>query len=205
MPVKSLRIVLCLTLILGLGWVTGCSKKTIRSEPMTDSTAGESTTPEGSGTPSDTADASGEAGGPDAIEEEDLDAQRRQAEAAAQAAREEQEAREAFTNIDIYFDYDSSVLKPEGQQKLQEKADFMKEYEEVTVIVEGHCDSRGTNEYNLALGEKRARTVTDFMVTLGISSKRFTIISYGEERPQATGDTEEDWALNRRAHFVIEP
>jgi peptidoglycan-associated lipoprotein len=172
---------------------------------MTDPSAGESTSPGDSATPSDSADISGESGSQEAIEEEDLDAQRRQAEAAAQAAREKQEAREAFTNIDIYFDYDSAVLKTEAQQKLQEKADFMKADKEVTVIIEGHCDSRGTNEYNLALGEKRARTVMDYMVTLGISPKRFTIISYGEERPQAVGDTEEDWALNRRAHFVIEP
>lgn len=112
--------------------------------------------------------------------------------------------RMAFENEDIYYAYDSSALTPQAQDILRKKAAFMKANSNVKVTIEGHTDERGTNEYNLALGEARARAAKAFMVDLGIPAARLATISYGEERPVAKGHTEADWAQNRRAHFVIE-
>jgi peptidoglycan-associated lipoprotein len=112
--------------------------------------------------------------------------------------------RMAFENEDIFFGYDSSALTPQAQDILRKKAAYMKANANVKVTIEGHCDDRGTNEYNLALGEARARAAKSFLVDLGIPAARLATISYGEERPIAKGQTEEAWAKNRRAHFVIE-
>lgn len=104
---------------------------------------------------------------------------------------------------DVFFDTDSFELRPDARQTLSENADWLREYPTVQVLVEGHCDERNTREYNLALGERRANAVRDYLVFLGIGSDRVRTISYGEERPFAIGHDEEAWQLNRRAHFVI--
>jgi peptidoglycan-associated lipoprotein len=103
---------------------------------------------------------------------------------------------------DIGLDYDSATLSSETRKDLSDNAEWIKTHAKVTVQVEGHCDSRGSVEYNLALGERRAKAVKNYMVSLGIDGKRLTVISYGEEKPIATGDTEEAYAKNRRANFV---
>ena len=113
------------------------------------------------------------------------------------------EAREAFENEDILFDYDSALLTPQAQEILREKARYMKENPGTNVIIEGHCDERGTNEYNLALGEQRAKMTQEFLVALGVSASRIKTVSYGEERPLDRSSTEQAWSKNRRAHFVI--
>jgi len=102
----------------------------------------------------------------------------------------------------VHFDYDSATLSTETRKELSENADWIKANPKVTVQIEGHCDSRGSVEYNLALGERRAKAVKNYMVSLGLDTKRMTIISYGEEKPVATGDNEEAYAKNRRANFV---
>ena len=112
--------------------------------------------------------------------------------------------RMAFENEDVLFAYDSSALSPQAQDILRKKAAFLKAYPNVKVTIEGHTDERGTNEYNLALGEARAKSAKAFLVDLGIPAARMATISYGEERPLAKGRTEADFAQNRRAHFVIE-
>ena len=112
-------------------------------------------------------------------------------------------AREAFENEDIYFDFDSALLNPQAQEILRNKAQYMKENSGILIIIEGHCDDRGTNEYNLALGEQRARTTQQYLMALGIAASRITTVSYGEERPVARGDAEDSWKQNRRAHFII--
>lgn len=104
---------------------------------------------------------------------------------------------------DVFFDTDSFDLRPEARQSLSENGDWLRDYPTVQVLVEGHCDERNTREYNLALGERRANAVRDYLVFLGIGSDRIRTISYGEERPFAIGHDEEAWQLNRRAHFVI--
>ena len=104
---------------------------------------------------------------------------------------------------DIYFDFDRSFLSPMAQQSLKAKAQWLMANPDVSVTIEGHCDNRGTFEYNLALGDRRAESAKAFLVDLGIDAKRLATISYGEERPVDPRNTEEAWAKNRRAHFVL--
>jgi peptidoglycan-associated lipoprotein len=90
-----------------------------------------------------------------------------------------------------------------SQDILSRKSDWMRDNPDVVVSVEGHCDERGTNEYNLALGERRAESAKAFLVDLGIEAYKLSTVSYGEERPVDTGHNGEAWAKNRRAHFII--
>ncbi len=112
-------------------------------------------------------------------------------------------ARTRFENEDIYFEFDSVRLTPSAQELLAQKAQWLRANPDTMVTIEGHCDNRGTNEYNLALGEGRARTAKAFLVDLGIDADRLNTISYGEERPIDMAQTEDAWAKNRRAHFII--
>ena len=105
---------------------------------------------------------------------------------------------------DIYFDFDKSNLKPAAQENLLRKAEWLRDNPEITVTVEGHCDERGTNAYNIALGDRRAESAKAYLVDLGIDASRLTSISYGEERPIIHGHNEDAWAKNRRAHFAVE-
>ncbi len=112
-------------------------------------------------------------------------------------------ARNMFLSEDIYFEFDKSTLDSMSQDILSRKADWMRDNPDVVVSLEGHCDERGTNEYNLALGERRADSAKSFLVDLGIEAYRISTVSYGEERPVDTGHNEEAWAKNRRAHCLI--
>ena len=103
----------------------------------------------------------------------------------------------------VYFEFDKSTLTPMAQDTLMRHAAWLRANTDVTVTIEGHTDERGTNEYNLALGDRRADSAKAFLVDLGIASSRLTTISYGEERPLCTQQNEECWAKNRRAHFVV--
>ena len=114
-----------------------------------------------------------------------------------------QSAREMFENEDVFFEFDSASLTAEAQEILRAKAEWLRANPGVRVLIEGHCDERGTNEYNLALGDRRAYSSKAFLTDLGIDDTRISTISYGEERPIASGASEEAWAKNRRAHFVI--
>ena len=104
----------------------------------------------------------------------------------------------------IYFEFDKSTLTPMAQDTLMRHAAWLRENADATITIEGHCDDRGTNEYNLALGDRRADSAKAFLVDLGIASSRLTTISYGEERPLMKGQNEEAWSKNRRAHFEVE-
>ena len=104
---------------------------------------------------------------------------------------------------DIYFDFDRSTLSPAAQDNLLRKAEWLRENPDATATIEGHCDERGTNEYNLALGDRRAESAKAFLTDLGIDPARLTTISYGEERPVDPIHMEEAWAKNRRDHFVV--
>jgi peptidoglycan-associated lipoprotein len=103
----------------------------------------------------------------------------------------------------VFFDYDKSDIKAEGRQVLQRQADWLKKYSNVTVTVEGHCDERGTREYNLALGERRATAVKKMLVALGVAANRVSTISYGKERPAVVGSNEAAYAQNRRGVTVV--
>jgi len=104
---------------------------------------------------------------------------------------------------DIHFDFDKYDIRLGDAEILKENAALLKKYPNVKIQIEGHCDERGTNEYNLALGERRANSAKEYLISLGISPDRISTISYGEERPLDPGHNEEAWAKNRRAHFIV--
>lgn len=104
----------------------------------------------------------------------------------------------------VFFDYDSSTVDSEGQNTLRAQADWLKANPSVKIVVEGHCDERGTREYNLALGERRANAAKRFLVSAGVQAGRITTISYGKERPAVAGSDESSWAQNRRAVTVVQ-
>ena len=104
---------------------------------------------------------------------------------------------------DIRFDFDKYDIRPADAKVLQENARWMQANQNYLILIEGHCDERGTNEYNLALGERRAKATMNYLVTLGVQASRVTTISYGEERPSCSEKNESCWAQNRRAHFLV--
>ena len=112
-------------------------------------------------------------------------------------------AKKRFENQDIHFEYDSSDLSSMAKILLKEKAVWLKANYAKAVTIEGHCDERGTTEYNLALGERRASTVKSYLINLGIAASRLNTISYGEEQPIDSNKTESAYRKNRRAHFAI--
>jgi len=187
---KKLWIHLALLLVIpGLLFTASCAKKTVKS----DSAA----------TPVEQQKEADEAG--QAQERE----QQAAAEAAAQmaeetAVRDEMIQKNMFESESIYFEFDSAALSPVAQSVLNGKADYLRDNPGTQVIIEGHCDERGTPEYNLALGDRRAESTKNYLVNLGIDAARFTTVSYGEENPVDTGHDEEAWAKNRRAKFLIE-
>lgn len=104
---------------------------------------------------------------------------------------------------DIHFDFDKYDIRVDAKPTLKTVADWMLKNTATKLLIEGHCDERGTNEYNLALGDRRAKTTRDYLISLGVSSGRIEMVSYGEEKPICSDKTEECWQKNRRSHFVI--
>ena len=131
-----------------------------------------------------------------AVTEEDL------ARAEEERRRRAEEAAKAQHLTDIYFEFDSYNVRPDDIPVLKDLAAWLNANQAVKLTVEGHCDERGSIEYNLALGQKRAEAAKDYLVKLGVGDKRMKVVSYGKEAPLVPGHTEEAWAKNRRAHFV---
>ena len=104
---------------------------------------------------------------------------------------------------DVHFDYDKYDVRPQDKPILEENANWLKSNPNALVLIEGHCDERGTNEYNLALGERRAKAARDYIVSVGIDGSRISVISYGKERPVCNEHTEACWGRNRRGHFLV--
>jgi peptidoglycan-associated lipoprotein len=104
---------------------------------------------------------------------------------------------------DVFFDLDQATIRDEARTPLQRNADWMKKWGSTQVIVEGHCDSRGSAEYNLALGSRRATAVKDYLVNLGVPANRVTIVSKGKEQPFCSEESESCWQQNRRGHFIV--
>jgi len=103
----------------------------------------------------------------------------------------------------VFFAFDSSVLDSSAKEAMNSNAEFLKANSKVDIQVEGHCDERGGRQYNLALGERRAKSVREYLVAMGVESKRISTISYGNERPVSEGHDESAWNKNRRANFVV--
>ncbi len=104
---------------------------------------------------------------------------------------------------DVYFDYDKSEIRNDGRAPLQKDADWMKRWASTQVTVEGHCDSRGSSEYNLALGSRRATAAKDYLVNLGVPANRIILVSKGKEQPFCREENESCWQQNRRGHFIV--
>ena len=214
---KKLWICLSLLVIVpGLLFTVSCAKKVVQSEPTAEeapaATEAASTTEEPAG-PSDAELAAQEKMAQEEAArqwemqaEEDL----RQTQMAEQAAKEEEMERakmaamQMFMSEDVYFDFDSSALTNMARNVLSRKAEYLRINADASVIIEGHCDERGTSAYNIALGDRRAESAKAYLIDLGIDATQLSTISYGEERPVDMGQNEEAWAKNRRAHFVIE-
>ena len=180
---KSVWLAIVLPLILlAMLFTASCTKKMVKTEPAP---AAQSEVPKASDRSAVKADQDGQ-------QQED----RLRAEAGEAAGT-------AFVEENIYFTFDSAILSDQARYILNSKADYLRTYPGVMVTVAGYCDERGTEAYNIALGERRAKSVKDFLVNLGISTNRLNTVSYGEERPVAMGHDEASWAKNRRAQFVI--
>jgi peptidoglycan-associated lipoprotein len=103
---------------------------------------------------------------------------------------------------DIFFDFDRYAIRPDAERTLAQNLEWMQSNPNALILIEGHCDERGTSEYNLALGERRAQATRNFLVSHGVRADRITLVSYGKERPGCSQSNEECWARNRRAHFL---
>ena len=182
---------LVLVLIIFVGFLTpSCAKKELKSEPVMSEDEARRRAEEEARKREQERQA--------AIREEELKEDQLRTE-----SERLQSAREMFENEDILFEFDSASLSVEAQEILRAKAEWLRENPRARVMIEGHCDERGTNEYNLALGDRRAFSSKSFLVDLGIADSRITTISYGEEQPIDSRSTEDAWTQNRRAHFVI--
>lgn len=178
MKMKKFWIMATLLLVLpALMFTVSCAKKVVKKEPAMTEMKKE-------------ADDTAKAG----MSEAELQAQAEQARLAAL---------NRFENEHIYFAFDSSALGTTAQMVLKQKADWLQENQDAGILVEGHCDERGTVEYNLALGDRRANSAKDFLITLGIDAGRISTITFGEEKPLDPRANEEAWAKNRRAQFVV--
>ena len=132
------------------------------------------------------------------------EAARLAAERAAEAERQRRvAAARATLEAMVFFDYDMSAIRPDAEQALRQKVDILRASPQVRIRIEGHADERGSTEYNLALGNRRAEAVRQFLTGFGLSADRFEIVSFGEDRPLAQGSNEQAWSRNRRGQFVI--
>jgi len=105
---------------------------------------------------------------------------------------------------DVFFDYDSYTLRPDAEQQLSQAAQFLQQHPNLSFTIEGHADERGSTEYNLALGDKRATAVKGALTRAGVSANRIKAVSYGKEKPFCTESNEQCWQQNRRGHFVLQ-
>jgi peptidoglycan-associated lipoprotein len=191
---RNIWVILAMLLLIpGLLLTTSCAKKQVQTEAAVEEAVEEVV--------EDTAAEDEAAREAEMERQKALEAERL---AEEEAKRVAMMALNMFQSEDLYFEFDSAVLTPMSQEVLQRKAEWMNENADGTVIIEGHCDERGTSAYNLALGERRADAAKDFLVNLGVAADRITTISYGEEKPVDPAKNEEAWAKNRRAHFVVE-
>jgi len=186
-----------LMIVFGLLFTVSCAKKVIQSESMLEDKA---TVAEEPARVEDT----------DLASQEQVEQDLKQSQLAEQAAKEEEAKRtrvadtQMFMNEDIYFDFDSSSLNDAAKDLLSGKAEWLRENPNASVVIEGHCDERGTNAYNIALGDSRAESAKSYLFALGVDAVQLSKISYGEERPLDPGKNEDAWAKNRRAHFLID-
>ena len=181
-----------LLVIPALLFTTSCAKKTVKTEPAAKEDVAKKAEAE--------AARQAEVERQRKLQEERLQAERMKSEAGMKEAG----GRAQFEQENVYFDFDRSNLKMDAQEVLKRKATFLKANPNEKAIIEGHCDERGTSEYNLALGDRRANSAKKFLENLGIGDSRIKTISYGEERPLDSGNNEAAWAKNRNCQFRLQ-
>ena len=183
------KICIVVGVILSLMLVVGCAKKAVKEEPLVTTGKAEE---KAWGKPTEEAERAG-------IEEKSLEAslERRKYPGI------EGEFLESSLLEDIHFGFDRYDLMPEAREILSQNAELLLKHPRAKIQLEGHCDERGTIEYNLALGERRANATKQYLISLGVSQDRLETISYGEEMPVDPGHNEEAWSQNRRSHFII--
>ena len=171
------------------------------SQTSTDS-AGESSSSTASSSASTTSSSSGSSGSSGSSSSSSSSSSAASSSSAPDPRASAEEALAKIGNT-VYFGYDSSALSDDAQATLSRQAGFLKGNPALTVTIEGHCDERGTREYNLALGERRAAATRDYLLAQGINPARIRVISYGKERPVASGSNETSWSKNRRAATIL--
>ena len=188
----------------GLGWLLAllilsglfllaCGKKEIKTDGLTAAPAGEQVKED------DAEKAKKRA----RIREQELTEQQLREKALAEEEARRRAMGAEFENEDILFEFDQFVLSDSAKAVLNKKAKWLKDHPNSKALIEGHCDERGSTEYNLALGQKRAEAAMQYILALGISPSRVSTISFGKEKPADPGHDEAAWAKNRRAHFVL--
>jgi peptidoglycan-associated lipoprotein len=202
---------IALVLCLSVAFLTGCAKKAALKEGAVVTQEPKAVATGTTTTAQDEAAAREKALREQALREQAAkEAAEKAAKEAADQAKKEAAAKAAailkeLQIADINFDFDKFNLRPDAQEILKKGAPAYLKYRDYKLVVEGHCDERGTAEYNLALGEKRAMEAAKYLANLGIEKERIKTISYGKEMPLDKGNDEAAWAKNRRAHFVIFP
>ncbi len=186
---------LILTFILGMGLLSSCAKKAVVA-PETPSVATEQI-PEA---PNESAVTAAGAESEQGIGESALSGQNATTETYGE---EISEARTSAPMLPIYFDFDKYNIRPDMKSRIEQNAKFLLDHPSVRIEIQGNCDERGSNEYNLALGEKRAKAAKAYLVNLGVNPDRIETVSFGEEKPLDPGHNEKAWAKNRRDDFVI--
>ena len=176
--------IVLITILSAMILTTSCAPKMVQNEPVPETQQEFSRAPDNSA--------------------KDTDQDRRLQEKRLRVEGSSREVTEnAVVSESVHFAFDSALLSEQAQQILISKAGYLRTHSGVIVTVEGHCDERGTDAYNIALGERRAESVKNFLVAMGIRANRLKTISYGEERPIASGQNESSWAKNRRAQLVV--
>jgi peptidoglycan-associated lipoprotein len=199
MPQRRGHLHLLLPLVVLMLFVTGCPKRPATTAASAPAPTGSATAPAAPGAPSPSMAAPSRPGPAPATPAPATPAP---ATAAPATPPRPSEFSENANLKDVYFDFDKYDIRPDDAKILDGNATWLKSNANNLVLIEGHCDERGTNEYNLALGERRAKATMNYLVAQGVQANRITIISYGKERPVCSEKNESCWQKNRRAHFL---
>ena len=189
---KGLGWLLALLILSGL-FLLACGKKEIKTDGLTG-------TPGGEQVKEDDAEKAKKRA---RIREQELTEQQLREKALAEEEARRRAMGAEFENEDVFFEFDQFVLSDSAKAVLNKKAKWLKDHPNSKALIEGHCDERGSTEYNLALGQKRAEAAMQYILALGINPSRVSTISFGKEKPVDPGHNEAAWAKNRRAHFVL--
>ncbi|MFO7750188.1 MAG: peptidoglycan-associated lipoprotein Pal [Desulfobacteraceae bacterium] len=195
---KILQVLCVAGLFASVSFLTvGCAKKPVESQEDARITTDTTTTADSGASVADTADTADTAGSYESIDSDE-------SVTATTGAYEVTEGRTHKGMLPVYFDFDKSNIRDDQQPRIEGNAEFIKSNSDLKISIQGNCDERGTNEYNIALGERRAQAAKKYLVNLGVDADKLYTVSFGEERPLLLGHDEYSWSQNRRDDFVIQ-